>query len=201
MRGLQYFLATLFITFSLNSTIFAEQCPTIGQLQGIFNTANPLTSDGKMPYPVDIDDPEFSPDGTWFVASHLDFSNRGPATPFIAFCMFLDPAGTSGPSLTTADVIARCKSDIDAASDTSTTVDYPHAYIGDDEATGISYYFDVCLFAGSFSPAIGTADIDIQQDANLGTSLPDIVMADLSPLTSSLLKQYLKTHHFHKVTN
>ncbi|MDF1797435.1 MAG: hypothetical protein P1U63_12945 [Coxiellaceae bacterium] len=210
MRGLKYFIAVLFFTFSFATAVLAEQCPSITQLRAIFALTNPLPANGKMPYPVDIDDPEFAPGipgpggspGVWFVASRLSFSARGPAIPFVAFCMFRDPSGVFNPSITSADAIARCKSDIDAAGETSVTVDYPHALIGSDpNDRSILYYFDVCLYQGGFNWTLHQPDMDIQTDANLASGQPDIVMADLSPITSSLLKKYLQTHHFHKVTD
>lgn len=167
-----------FLTFTLFALgAFAnEACPSITQIKAIYDTiANPLPSNGIMPYPVSpsIADPLYDNHddvSRYFVVTRNFTSLRGDPVPFVAFAVFTAPAG-----LTTTQAIAQAKTYIDAAGETSTSVDYPHFLIGDD-GRGSNIYFDVCLYSGSFNVPLGTRNTTQEN----WSTFP-LVMADLSP--------------------
>lgn len=205
----QSILASLaFITcliFFTDSVIANEQCPSITQVRAIYNTySDPLPSNGLMPYPVTpaLADPlreSIDGDERYFVVTRNFTSLRGDPVPFVAFAVF----NSSNPNLTKAEAIAQAKTLIDAAPETSTSVDYPHMLIGDD-GRGNNIYFDVCLFSGGFDEPLGTRNTTSQN----WSTFP-IVMADLSPGESAAelknklvaLQEYVNAHSKVKVNS
>lgn len=195
---LPFFIGLFALLASITSLAVTEQCPQVSKIHDLFLQANPLTNDGKMPYPVNITDPEFSEhDGKWFVVTHVAYT-KSQGIPFVAFVIFQDQ-GWVNPgdpaSLTAAQALVKARIIAAAATAKSNNnIDYPHFFIGTDpDNTSIKYYFDVCLFAGTINWPHGTPGSAI---TDIGSG--NVVMADLSPGVTEI-SRFLHVHHYHAV--
>ena len=158
MKKLVLFFSLISLSLVTLTASAAEQCPTTGALQSIFAQSNSLPSDGKMPYPVNMDDPVYQPDDqTWFVVTHIETSDRGDPAKYIAFAVFKDPNPAS--PMSNAAAIVEAKSMVDAsATKVSSAVDYKNFFMG--TQGGRDYYFDVCMYTGSMDkpPVLGAKE-------------------------------------------
>lgn len=174
------------LAFFWTQPIFAisECCPTSSLVKAVFSRANPLPADGKMPYPVDIVNPvcEMAYDnfgnpipntGLWYVVTDVAVSNQCSAVKFVVFAV-LDSDGDC--TWTSQQALSEAKAVVANIPDTTKTqIDYNGFYIGDGD-DGTPYYFDVCMFDGTFDVPIGTANTTTENFENF-----PIVMADMSP--------------------
>lgn len=193
-------LPSLLITllFVIGSSYAAvEQCPTSQHVKALYASNNALPADGMMPYPVDMTDPtcELNYDdsgnpipgtGLQFVVTRIAISDRGDPTKYVGFVIFSDGNCT----LTSDQAVTHAKSIVAAMPlGKNKNIDYYNFYIGDGD-DGTPYYFDVCVYEGSFNVPVGTANTNMD---NIAVSPGNpLVMTDLSPKIGIMLTHDVK---------
>jgi hypothetical protein len=185
MKKVLFFFSFITLIFA-NFPLYAadEQCPSIAAIKAVYSEyADPLPADGKMPYPIDMTDPNYEDrggdvGGTYFVVTRVFSSDRGDGTPYVLFVIYANAAAGE----TRAQSISNARDQVNSITqEHSGVVDYPHFYMGEDEQTKVQYYFDVCLYKGNINKPKGSTDATSQ---DFDFSSP-IVMADLSPMENA----------------